>query len=518
MKKTSDELIEQLRTDSKLKAAWRRHRATQDLRSFICYRHQKYKPQWYHDLICKKCDEILTSGDRNLMVFLPPRHGKTEIISRHLPAYILGRWPDSSIIATSYGADLASRNNRDVQRIIDGSRFRTVFPGTQLSGRNIRTVAHGHYLRNNEIFEIVNHAGVYRSSGVGGGITGMGFNRLGIIDDPVKNREEGESKTIQRKIREWYDSTFLTRRESGACVILIMTRWHRHDLAGQLLDEEPDSWEVMRFPAIMTLDYPYRHPEDRRKTGEALWPDRYSLEFLQQFQRNKYEWNALFQQIPYTKGGNLINREWFLYAEKAPDPALSDTLRFWDLASSVVTGDNDPDYTVGALVRYREGNYYVIDVVAERKSPAETEALIRRTSERDDRQFNGKLRQVWEEEGGASGKFMSAYFNRALKRHLRQPYRVTKSKEHYIERLANKAETGNIYLCAGPWLHEKKSGSSFLDECEDFPRGLHDDRVDAVAKAVYLLSERNKDDIDYLDPIYTPSTVAAEYDTEHQLF
>ncbi len=114
------------------------------------------------------------------MVFMPPRHGKSEQVSRHFPAWAFGRNPDLSIIAASYASNLADRMNRDVQRIIDRKRYAEIFPGSRLFGKNIRTVATGSYLRNSEIFEIVGHEGSYRSVGVGGGITGMGADILDI--------------------------------------------------------------------------------------------------------------------------------------------------------------------------------------------------------------------------------------------------------------------------------------------------------------------------------------------------
>lgn len=490
-------------------------RASESLLRFIRYVNSRYKPQWYHKEICAACDRILAQGDKNLMVFMPPRHGKTEIISRHLPAYVLGRWPDDSVIATSYSADLSTKNNRDVQRIIDSPKYIDVFPETKLWGKNVRTVAHGTYMRNSELFEVVNRRGYYRSAGVGGGITGMGFSRLGIIDDPVKNREEGESKTIQDKVLDWYLSTFLTRREKGACVLIIMTRWNRNDLAGKLLTIEPEKWEVMHFPAIMDFNYPHRHISDTRKDGEELWPSNYPAEFLEQFKGNKYEWNALFQQQPVAKGGNIIDRNWFELSDNYPD--AGETIRFWDLAGTPkeTRKRNDPDFTASALIRYYGGDYYIIDITHHRETPARTEQIIYETAEQDAKEFQD-VQQVWEEEGGASGKFVSSFFGHLLGKHRRKAYRTNKAKEWYVDRLANKCETGNIKVLNRDWLRSKCDGSTFFDECEDFPKGKHDDRLDVVAKCVYLLAE-NVGAADYLTAIYTEGDHKT-YQTESELF
>ena len=154
-------------------------------------------------------------------------------MSRRLPAYILGLYPNSTIIACSYSADLSSRMNRDVQRIIDDERYHDVFPSTHLFGSNVRATAHGSYLRNSDIFEIVGNHGVYRSAGVGGGITGMGF-LYGIIDDPIKSQKEADSATFRELVWEWYTSTFWTRQDKDARILLTLTRWHEDGLSRAL--------------------------------------------------------------------------------------------------------------------------------------------------------------------------------------------------------------------------------------------------------------------------------------------
>jgi len=148
------------------------------LEAFMLQMNADYQMGWFHRRICEELDMFLQAvaekRSPRLMIAAPPRHGKSQIASRCFPAYALGRYPDLSIIAASYSADLSSRMNRDVQRIIDSPEYAALFPETSLSGTNVRTVAQGSYLRNSDIFEVVGHRGVYRSAGVGGGITGMG--------------------------------------------------------------------------------------------------------------------------------------------------------------------------------------------------------------------------------------------------------------------------------------------------------------------------------------------------------
>lgn len=247
------------------------------------------------------------------MVFMPPRHGKSELTSRRLPAYALGRDPDAEVIACSYSDDLAGKMNRDVQRIIDSPAYRNLFPETRLYGRNIRSTAQGTWLRNSDLFEVVSYRGAYRSAGVRGGITGMGAKLL-IIDDPVKNREEADSPTVREALWEWYTSTFYSRRSADARILLTMTRWNEDDLAGRLLKlagENPkaDQWHVLRFPAICDDT---SKADDPRQAGEALWPSRYSVEELDKTRANsEYEWAALYQQNPRRQGSTEWPSEYF---------------------------------------------------------------------------------------------------------------------------------------------------------------------------------------------------------------
>ena len=148
----------------------KRELARRHMADFVQYVDDRYYMNWHHRLLCDYLDRFVAGEIKNLMVFMPPRHGKSELVSRKLPAYIFGRDPDASIISCSYSADLAGRMNRDVQRIIDSPSYAEIFPSTHLFGKNIRSVANGTFLRNSDIFEIVDHRGVYRSTGVGGGI------------------------------------------------------------------------------------------------------------------------------------------------------------------------------------------------------------------------------------------------------------------------------------------------------------------------------------------------------------
>lgn len=164
------------------------------LYKFIPYIAPSYSCQWFHKVIANHCQMLLDGKIKNLMVFIPPQHGKSTIVSQNFPAWSLGRNPDLKIVGTSYSAKLAEQFSRSIQRIIDLPEYQDIFPDTYLNGSNIRTDVRG-YLRNVDIFETVGHKGFYKAVGVGGSLTGTPVD-IAIIDDPVKDALEAYSPFI----------------------------------------------------------------------------------------------------------------------------------------------------------------------------------------------------------------------------------------------------------------------------------------------------------------------------------
>lgn len=291
----------------------RRRIARSRLLDFTLYTKPDYETNWHHVYVCRKLDAFLAGRIRRLMLFQPPRSGKSELVSRRLPALALGQNPDHQVIACSHTAGLASDMNRDVQRIIDDDEYRRLFPGTTLFGRHSRAAAKYAYQRNSDMFEVVGRLGYYRSAGVGGAIAGKGFT-LGIIDDPFANREAADSSTQREAIWKWYNGDFLTRAGTNAGILLTHTRFHKEDLAGRLLklqgdDPKADKWEVVCFPAICEQE---GREGDPRKVGEALWPARKTVADLEAIRAaSAYEFWAQHQQHPMPQGGVEWPEEYF---------------------------------------------------------------------------------------------------------------------------------------------------------------------------------------------------------------
>jgi predicted phage terminase large subunit-like protein len=456
----------------------RRRQARRNLLDFTKYTMPTFEESWHHGVMCEYLDAFTRLDITRLIISLPPRHTKSELVSRRLPALILGQDPDAPIIAASYGADLARRMNRDVQRIMDDAPYRRLFPNTKLSGVNVRAAIPGSWLRNSDMFEVVEYNGYYRGAGVGGAITGMGM-KYGIIDDPIKNRQDANSPTIRDSIWSWYTSTFRTRLAPGGGILVTTTRWHEDDLVGRLLelaesDPKADQWVMLTLPAIAeesVADY------DQRQPGDALWSARFDLAELSKTRVSlgTYDWNSLYQQRPSPPEGGMFKRQWFEIVGAAPRQAQR--VRYWDKAGSSGKGD----YTCGLLMaKDALGQFYVEDVVRGQWSSLERETIIKQTADLD--AGRGHM-TIWQEQEPGSGGLESAQATtRNLAGHVVLSERVTGDKATRAMPYAAQCEAKNVKLVKGEW------NAAYLEELAGFPYGTHDDQVDASSGAFNKLT------------------------------
>jgi predicted phage terminase large subunit-like protein len=265
--------------------------------SYIGVQFPNYRYSPHNFLISKKLQQLESGKIRRLMIVMPPRHGKTMQVSEFFPAWYLGRNPTHQVIAATYSYDRAGDVGRKVRNQMIDPVHKFIFPDCTISpdskGANkLATEQDGHYY----------------SVGVGGAIVGRGAN-LFIIDDPIKSREDAESITSRRKINEWFRAVAYTRLMPDNRVVIVMTRWHFDDLAGWLLDEGKEKWDVLSLPAVAESDC----IATKRKTGDALWETDYPKETLKQIKTSigSREWNAQYQQRPLDEEGGMIKLGWF---------------------------------------------------------------------------------------------------------------------------------------------------------------------------------------------------------------
>lgn len=448
-----------------------------NLSDFTNYTKPDFIEGWFNRIIAKELQQfyydVMAGKQPRLIIQAPPRSGKSELFSRRFPAWAFGQNPNLQIIAASYSTDLASRMNRDVQRIIDSEEYQGVFPETTLNGKNIATVS-GQSLRNSEIFEIVGHAGAYRSAGVGAGITGMGAD-IGIIDDPVKDAKEANSQTIRDAVWDWYTTTFYTRLSPKSGILLGMTRWHEDDLAGRLLremDNDGDQWRIVSFPAIAECD------EEFRLEGEALHPERYDLERLTKIKKavGSQAWNALYQQRPSSKGGDIIKGAWF--KRYAVLPRMKRIIITADTAQKTKQHN---DYSVIIVAGLGvDGGLYVIDLI---RGKWEAPELEQKLSDVWNKYRSMSVHKVYIEDKSSGTSLIQN-----IQRKQRIPVegvQVDTDKYTRVLGVQGYIESGYIYLPNNAeWIED------FIKECEAFTATdshKHDDQVDAMVMAITKL-------------------------------
>lgn len=415
-----------------------------------------------------------------LQICVQPRAGKSEIVSRRTPPWLFGKNPDAQLISVSYSSDLSSRMNRDTQRVIDDPHYAAVFPDTRLNSSNVRSSSHGSYLRNSDIYEIVGHRGVYRSAGVGGGITGMGATTA-IIDDALRNRADADSPTIRENIWDWYASTLYTRLEKKATKLICNTRWHEADISGKTLsqamaDPDVDQWFCLTFPAVLDCD---PGPGDPRKHGEVLWPGKFDAKRMQRIKATvgSYEWESLYQQRPTRRGGGIIKEAWWKYYTRLPD-----NLTNWVISADLSFTDRG-DYSPFQVWACRGAERYLVHELRARMSfMDQIKAMESMTLKY--RRATAKL--VEEAANGAA-------LIDALKKRIPGiiPIKVHgRSKELRVDAITPLLEAGNVFLPSpeiAPWIND------WVGEMSAFPSGAFDDRVDAMSQALSYLEKRKFD-------------------------
>ena len=458
--------------------------ARERMKPFISYTMDDYVFNWHHDYLIKKIEAFQRGEIPRLMVFMPPRHGKSQIVSRHAPAWIFGQNPDARVIACSYSADLASQMNRDVQRIMLSEEYHELFPESSLNAKNV--VAGHAARRNSTMFDIMNHKGYYVSAGVGGAITGKGAD-FAIIDDPIKNQEESESKTYRKKLFNWYTSTLYTRLEKDAGVLITLTRWHEDDLAGRLLQqmedegiEDADQFEVVSFPAIKEDN---TNPDDPREIGEALWPDKYDEQRMATIKSTlgtRY-WDALYRQQPVTEGGNIIKEEWFQrYNKSWIEPG---TINFYLDSAFTSKTENDPS----AIMAYFEHNndLYIWHVKTVRMGfSALVSFLVNYVKSYGARAGYLKV------EPKASGQDIVDYLRNNTDITVIEDDPPKDDKVTRAHGASPYIEGGRVYA-----PEEDSWVGDFMAEIKAFPSGKHDDQVDVLTGAVKDVLKGDEDNI-----------------------
>lgn len=472
-------------------------------KQFIQLVKPEFEFHWYLDILIRVLQEVADGSRSRVMIFMPPRHGKSELVSRLFPAYYLYRHPKRNVGLVSYGAELAyelAGAARDLFfRHDDGQST------ASRATKNWRTTSGG---------------GMW-ADGIGGTLTGKGANLL-ILDDPTKNAQEAASKTTQRRNVDWYSSTFSSRKQrrqadgSASAIVIVGTRWHENDILGWLLatertasDKTAERWHVLCFQAIKDSLDMEEWPEwctdedesDLRFDGDALNPSWFTLDdLLKEQSKGRHYFSALYQQRPRPREGTMFQWQWFqVLKEPYLGPGL--LVMHFDLAGTDGAVSASADYTAGcAMVRTPEGRYIIHKVARGQYSPARRDYFIREQAYAVANEFGGlhRLRLGLEQEAGIGGAERIAASTRVLSAFSLYVEPATKSKGLRAEPLAAQAELGNVWIVEGEWNGE------FLDELCSFDPdggGKHDDMVDAASGAMNKLAELADNDVPLVLPV-----------------
>jgi predicted phage terminase large subunit-like protein len=310
----------------------RRKQAKDNLLDYITYCELGFVPAAHHRLLIGELEAVERGDCKRLMIYMPPGSAKSTYASVVFPAWYIGRHPKNSVIAGSHTEELAQRFGRRVRNLVASEVHRNVFGVSVAADRK----AVGEWE--------TEAGGEYYAAGVGGSITGRRAD-LGIIDDPVRGREDADSE----RARETDD--FLPRLKPGAGQIVIMTRWHEDDLGGRLLEREAAAWRIVELPMEAL-------PGDLlgRKPGERLWAEWFSPEMVETAKRDPRAWNALYQQRPVVDEGDYFKLDWFTSYKHFP-PVLT----VYGASDYAVT-EGGGDYTEHGIFGVDPmGNLYILD-------------------------------------------------------------------------------------------------------------------------------------------------------------
>ena len=425
----------------------------------------EYQTPAHIKLLAHKLEEVERGNIKRLAIFMPPRHGKSQLTSQFFPAWYLGRNPSKFVIATTYAQDLADDFGRSVRNQIQDEDYNRIFTDCTLS-KDSSSVRRFH----------TTGSGVYYAVGAGGAITGRGAHLL-LIDDPIKGREDADSDAMRSNLIDWYRSTAYSRLMPGGSIILIQTRWHEDDLAGWILRETShEPWEIIELPAV--LDEKASKILKRPK-GQALWPEAYDQQRLEEIKKTagSREWNSLYMQRPSAEEGNILKRYWWKEWTEDNPPECNYILQSWDTAYTVKsTSDYSAVTTWGIFEHNGIQNAILLSARRERWEFPElkSEAI---------NLYNEFRPDVVLIEAKASGWSLIQELQRAgIPITPFNPKKADKkTRAHSVTPLF---ESGRVWYPSSKYWAE-----DVINQCAQFPSSNYDDLVDSTTQALMRLRQ-----------------------------
>jgi predicted phage terminase large subunit-like protein len=428
----------------------KRRSAKASLTAFIEYLDLGFRPAQHHKLLIEHLEAVERREIERLMVWMPPGSAKSTYTSVLFPPWFMGRNPNVPILGVSNTTELAERFSRRARNIVSHNLYRNVFG----FGCREDTRAAGSW--ENE------RGGEFFAAGIGSAIAGRRAG-LGLIDDPIKSREEADSERVRQKQWDWYLNDFLTRLLPGAPQIVIQTRWHEDDLGGRILEREANRWTILKLPMEALVSDPMN-----RKPGERLWPEWFTDEMVQTAKMDTRAWNALYQQDPAPDEGEYFKRDMFQEYTVAPQG-----MHIYG-ASDYAVSEGQGDYTEHGIFGLDfSGDLYLLDWWR-----GQTASNIWIEKQCD---LIGKYQPlIWFGEAGPIRKAIEPYLKaRMLERGTLCRLEWLSSINDKVVRarpFQAKASMGNVFVPAhSGWL------ADLMSQLMRFPAGKYDDGVDVCS-------------------------------------
>ena len=428
---------------------------------FIKHVYPDYIIGEHHRRLAQLFEDIATGKKKRIIVNIAPRHGKSELISYLAPAWFLGKHPAKKIIMASHTADLAVNFGRRVRNLVGSDSYKDVFPNVELQADSKSASRWG-----------TNFNGEYFAIGVGGALAGRGAD-LFIIDDPHSEQDAKLGKPdVFLPAWEWFQSGPLQRLMPGGAIIVVMTRWSKLDLTGQIVNQmvkndEVDDWEVVEFPAIL---------EDKNGEEVLLWPEFWSLEELRSRRAAldiRY-WNAQYLQNPVSEEGALIKREWWNEWEEENPPPCEFIIMALDAAQEA---NNRSDYnallTWGVFFNEETNNYNIILL----------NAIKKRLEFPELKQLCIEEYRDWEPDAFiVEKKSNGAALYQEFRRMGIPVGEFTPGKGQ--DKISRVNAVSDLFSSGVVWAPDRRWAHDVIEECNDFPSGANDDLVDATTLAL----------------------------------
>jgi len=448
--------------------------------SFYRYLNPKFKTGWFQEevaAVLQQFFEELNEGLRpKYIIEAPPQHGKSKMIV-HFIAWASGKNPELKTIYTSFSERLGIRANLLLQRIYDSDKFKKVFPVFQINAPGVPFDVHKNATRSRELIEYIGCDGFIRNTTVRGAITGESLD-LGIIDDPIKGREQANSEAIRNATWDWFTDDFLTRFADDAGMLTILTRWHIDDPIGRLKEKLGKALKVFTYKAIAESDEP------NRKEGDPLFPEHKSKAFLleRKSTMSQPSWESLYQQNPKIIEGEMIKRGWFEGRRYNVAPAMPIRIvQSWDTAQKA-KDINDP--SVCTTWAETETGYYLIHVLVFKGEYPALKRTVKNHFSRFD-MFNKFPAAVLIED-----KSSGASLIQDLKAETKIPVIAINPCADKVTRASSSSslmESGLVWLPENAnWLVE------YEEELFAFPRAKHDDQVDSTSQFLNWVSQKTQ--------------------------